>query len=241
MATTAMDIFERAMHLSDNGDESTGKYDTSDNREYKYRTVAIINTIINEVYPYSDTCVTEAGKRPVHEFLTSMDDEIDLDNYCIEVLALGLAAKLFTDENGTIANYYQQEYERGKILYDLKVVGETERTGTTIRFWPDVKTGEDPEPGIFETGNFDFDTLKTRFREMAFLNAGIRIELTDDRGEEPHTQVFHYEGGIKEFVAYINRTTSPLYEDILYFEEKAAKSSIATQMGVNPVFCVKSK
>ena len=112
MATTAMDIFERAMHLSDNGDESSGKYDTSDNREYKYRTVAIINTIINEVYPYSDTCTSEAGKRPVHEFLTSMDDEIDLDNYCVEVLALGLAAKLFTDENGTLANYYQQEYER---------------------------------------------------------------------------------------------------------------------------------
>ena len=95
---------------------------------------------------------------------------------------------------------YQQEYERGKILYDLKVVGETERTGTTIRFWPDVKTGEDPEPGIFETGSFDFDTLKTRFREMAFLNAGIRIELTDDRGEEPISKVFHYEGGIVSFV-----------------------------------------
>ena len=112
MAITAMDIFERAMHLSDNGDESTGKYDTTDNREYKFRTIAIINTIINEVYPYSDTCVVTAGKRPVHPFLTSMDDEIDLDNYCVEVLALGLAAKLFTDENGTIANYYQQEYER---------------------------------------------------------------------------------------------------------------------------------
>ena len=112
MAITAMDVFERAMHLSDKGDEATGKYDTIDNREYKYRTVAIINTIINEVYPYSDTCVTTPGKRPVHDFLTSMDDEINLDNYCVEVLALGLAAKLFTDENGTIANYYQQEYER---------------------------------------------------------------------------------------------------------------------------------
>jgi len=112
MATTAMDILERAMHLSDNGDESTGLFDTPDNMEYKYRTVAIINTIINEVYPYSDTCVFEEGKRPYHPFLTSIDDEIDLDGYCIEVLALGLAAKLFTDENGTIANYYQQEYER---------------------------------------------------------------------------------------------------------------------------------
>ena len=70
---------------------------------------------------------------------------------------------------------YQQEYERGKVLYDLKVIGETERTGTTVRFWPDVKTGETPEPGIFETGDFDFDTLKVRLREMAFLNKGIRI------------------------------------------------------------------
>ena len=63
---------------------------------------------------------------------------------------------------------YQQEYCRGKILYDLKVVGQTERTGTTVMFWPDVKTGEDPEPGIFETGQFDFDTLKTRLRRWPF-------------------------------------------------------------------------
>lgn len=118
MAITAMDIFERAMQLSDNGDESTGKYDTIDNREYKYRTVAIINTIINEVYPYSDTVQNAPGKRPAHPFLTSMDDEIDLDNYCVEILSLGLAAKLFTDENGTLANYYQQEYERR--LNDLR-------------------------------------------------------------------------------------------------------------------------
>lgn len=112
MAETALSVFERAMHLSDNGDESTGQFDTTDNKEYKYRTVSIINTIINEIYPYSDTCVTTEGKRPFHPFLTSMDDEIDLDGYCIEVLALGLGAKLFTDENGSLANYYQQEYER---------------------------------------------------------------------------------------------------------------------------------
>ena len=61
---------------------------------------------------------------------------------------------------------YQQEYERGKVLYDLKVIGETDRTGTTIRFWPDVKDESDPD-GIFETGDFQYDVLKTRFREMA--------------------------------------------------------------------------
>ena len=121
---------------------------------------------------------------------------------------------------------YQQEYERGKILYDLKVVGETERTGTTIRFWPDVKTGEDPEPGIFETGAFDYDTLKTRFREMAFLNAGIRIALTDDRGEEPHSHVFHYEGGIVSFVEYLNRHKTSLFAPPVYIAGKKNENSI---------------
>ena len=75
---------------------------------------------------------------------------------------------------------YQQEYARGKVLYDLKVIGETERTGTTIRFWPDVKAEDDPN-GIFETGDFQYDVLKTRFREMAFLNRGIRIVFRDER------------------------------------------------------------
>ena len=111
---------------------------------------------------------------------------------------------------------YQQEYERGKILYDLKVVGETERTGTTIRFWPDVKTGEDPEPGIFETGNFSAETLCTRFREMAFLNKGIRIEFRDLRGEEPYEKVYHYEGGVVSFVEYLNRHKTVLFDKPIY-------------------------
>ncbi|MDL2206909.1 DNA topoisomerase (ATP-hydrolyzing) subunit B [Eubacteriales bacterium OttesenSCG-928-N13] len=113
---------------------------------------------------------------------------------------------------------YQQEYERGQILYDLKVVGETERTGTTIRFWPDVKTNEDPEPGIFETGNFDFDVLRTRFREMAFLNKGIRIELNDLRVEPPKQKVYHYEGGIVSFVEYLNHHKTPLFKTPVYIE-----------------------
>ncbi|MDO4356110.1 MAG: DNA topoisomerase (ATP-hydrolyzing) subunit B [Clostridia bacterium] len=111
---------------------------------------------------------------------------------------------------------YQQEYERGKILYDLKVVGETDRTGTTIQFWPDVKTGEDPEPGIFETGDFSAETLCTRFREMAFLNAGIRIEFNDLRGEEPVNQVYHYEGGVVSFVEYLNRNREVLFPKPIY-------------------------
>lgn len=113
---------------------------------------------------------------------------------------------------------YQQEYKRGKVLYDLKVVGETERTGTTIRFWPDVKTGEEPEAGIFETGAFEFDTLRTRFREMAFLNKGIRIELNDLRVEPNLQKIYHFEGGIVSFVEYLNKNKTPLHAPPVYIE-----------------------
>jgi DNA gyrase subunit B len=113
---------------------------------------------------------------------------------------------------------YQQEYERGKPLYDLKIVGETDRTGTTIRFWPDVKTGAEPEPGIFETGDFDFDTLRTRFREMAFLNKGIKIELIDLRTEPAQQKTYHYEGGIVSFVEYLNKNKEALFSPPLYIE-----------------------
>ena len=131
---------------------------------------------------------------------------------------------------------YQQEYERGKILYDLKVVGDTDRTGTTIRFWPDVKTGEDPEPGIFETGNFDFDTLKTRFREMAFLNAGIRISLRDERGEAVNEKVFHYEGGIISFVEYLNRHKTPLFAPPVYISGVKNGSTVEVALQWNDSF-----
>ena len=131
---------------------------------------------------------------------------------------------------------YQQEYERGKILYDLKVVGNTDRTGTTVQFWPDVKTGEVPEPGIFETGNFDFDTLKTRFREMAFLNKGIRITLRDDRGETPHEECFHYEGGIVSFVEYLNRHKEPLFKPPVYIEGVKNGSTVEVALQWNDSF-----
>ena len=128
---------------------------------------------------------------------------------------------------------YQQEYQRGKVLYDLKVVGETQRTGTTIRFWPDVKTGEKPEPGIFETGNFDFDTLRTRFREMAFLNKGIRITITDEREDEVTTQTYHYEGGIISFVEHLNRNKEPLFEKPIYIEGVKETSTVEVALQWN--------
>ena len=107
---------------------------------------------------------------------------------------------------------YKQRYERGKVVYKLKTIGECdpEKTGTTVTFMPD---GE-----IFEETEFDFNTLKQRLREMAFLTKGIKIVLRDDREEEPVEKVFHYEGGIKEFVTYLNKGKTPLYDDIIFCE-----------------------
>ncbi|MBR6027990.1 MAG: DNA topoisomerase (ATP-hydrolyzing) subunit B [Clostridia bacterium] len=124
---------------------------------------------------------------------------------------------------------YQQEYERGAILYDLKVIGETDRTGTTIQFWPDVRSGENPE-GVFETGDFEYDTLKTRLREMAFLNKGLRIVFRDERPEEPKERVFCYEGGLKEFVAYLNRSRKVLFPEAIWGE--GAKDGVLVEMAM---------
>ena len=128
---------------------------------------------------------------------------------------------------------YRQEYERGKILYDLKVIGETDRTGTTVRFWPDVKTGATPEPGIFETGNFEFETLHVRFREMAFLNKGIRITLTDERCEPHRHEEYHYEGGIKSFVEFLNTNKTCLFDSPIYMEGVRNGSSVEVALQWN--------
>lgn len=113
---------------------------------------------------------------------------------------------------------YRQEYVRGKYLYDLKVIGTTERTGTTIRFWPDVKSESNPE-GIFETGDFQYEVLRTRLQEMAFLNKGITISFTDERDENKQRQnVFCYEGGLREFVKYLNQNRQVLFEEPIYTE-----------------------
>ena len=106
---------------------------------------------------------------------------------------------------------YQQRYERGKVMYPLKVVGECDPSlhGTEVTFYPD---GE-----IFEETEFDYDTLKIRLRETAFLTKNLKIILRDDR-EEKHEKVFHYEGGIREFVTYLNRGKVPLYDQVIYCE-----------------------
>ncbi len=104
---------------------------------------------------------------------------------------------------------HTQRYERGEPASTLEVAGETESTGTTIRFRPDLTIFSD----IVE---FDFDILDTRFRETAFLNAGLHIQLTDERGEEPHTVDHHYEGGIKQFVQRLNDRRQVLHDDVIH-------------------------
>ena len=107
---------------------------------------------------------------------------------------------------------FKQRYERGKTMYPLKEIGtcDASDTGTKVTFLPDDT--------IFETTVFDFKTLKVRLRETAFLTKGLRITLTDTRGEEPREESFHYEGGIKEFVQYINRGNEALYDEVIYCE-----------------------
>ena len=107
---------------------------------------------------------------------------------------------------------YKQRYEKGKVMYPLKEIGETDHNGTEVTFLPDET--------IFEETVFDFNVLKNRLREMAFLTKGLKIILTDLREEEEKERVFHYEGGIKEFVQYLNKHKDPLYEKIIYCEGK---------------------
>lgn len=106
---------------------------------------------------------------------------------------------------------YEQHFARGKAQGDIQVVGDTKESGTTIQFMPDSE--------IFDTTEFSKEVLVTKFREVAFLNKGVRITLIDEREEEPQEEVFHYEGGIKSFVEYINRSKNAISEDIIYFDK----------------------
>ncbi|MCR5789933.1 MAG: DNA topoisomerase (ATP-hydrolyzing) subunit B [Lachnospiraceae bacterium] len=125
----------------------------------------------------------------------------------VNALSNWLEVEIFTE-----GKIYMQRYERGHVTKSLKVIGECEpeRTGTKVTFLPDDT--------IFEETVFDFDTLKQRLREMAFLTKNLKIVLRDERQEEPVEREFHYAGGIREFVTYLNRSKTPLYEDVIYFE-----------------------
>ncbi len=107
---------------------------------------------------------------------------------------------------------YRQRYEKGKVMYPLKIVGDTDKRGTEVRFLPDDT--------IFEETIFDFEILKQRLREMAFLTKDLKIILTDRRPEEPVSLTFHYEGGIQEYVTYLNKNKEVLYPQVIYCEGK---------------------
>jgi DNA gyrase subunit B len=123
------------------------------------------------------------------------------------VNALSTHMEVEIRRNGKI---YKQCYERGKTVTPLEVIGDSKKTGSKTSFWPD--------PEIFETTIFDFDTLEHRLREMAFLNKGIKIIFKDEREGKKRSETYHYEGGIKEFVKFQNQNKDAIHPDIIYFE-----------------------
>ncbi len=123
------------------------------------------------------------------------------------VNALSTNMEVEIKRNGKI---YKQTYSRGKTTSPLTEIGESRKTGSKSTFWPD--------PEIFEDTVFDYETLEHRLREMAFLNKGIKITLKDEREKKKKNETFHYEGGIKEFVKFLNRNKESIHQDIVYFE-----------------------
>ena len=139
---------------------------------------------------------------------------------CVNALSTRMLSQVFRD-----GKIYQQEYEKGKPLYPVKVVGETELRGTRQQFWPD--------PTVFTTTIYKYDIIAKRMRELAYLNAGIKITLTDLRpDDEGHTkqEVFHAKDGLKEFVRYIDRHRTHLFDDVIYL--KTEKQGIPIEVAV---------
>ena len=140
---------------------------------------------------------------------------------CVNALSTHMKSQVF--RNGKI---YQQEYEKGKPLYPVKVVGETDKTGTRQQFWPD--------PEIFTTTVFQWSIVARRMRELAYLNAGIKITLTDLRPDpetgKTRTEVFHAKDGLKEFVRYVDRHRQHLFDDVIYL--KTEKQNIPIEVAV---------
>ena len=140
---------------------------------------------------------------------------------CVNALSTHMMSQVF--RNGKI---YQQEYEKGKPLYPVKVVGETDKTGTRQQFWPD--------PDIFSTTVYQWSIVARRMRELAYLNAGIKITLTDLRPDpetgKTRTEVFHAKDGLKEFVRYVDRHRQHLFDDVIYL--KTEKQNIPIEVAV---------
>ena len=139
---------------------------------------------------------------------------------CVNALSTKMLSQVF--RNGKI---YQQEYEKGKPLYSVKVVGETDQQGTRQQFWPD--------PTIFTTTTYKYDIIAKRMRELAYLNAGITITLTDMRPDEEgktRQEVFHAKEGLKEFVRYVDRHRTHLFDDVIYL--KTEKQGIPIEVAI---------
>ena len=139
---------------------------------------------------------------------------------CVNALSSHMLSQVFRD-----GKIYQQEYEKGKPLYPVKVVGETTKRGTRQQFWPD--------PTVFTTTTYKWDIVASRMRELAYLNAGIRITLTDLRpNEEGKTrqEVFHAKDGLKEFVRYVDRHRTHLFDDVIYL--KTEKQGIPIEVAI---------
>ena len=139
---------------------------------------------------------------------------------CVNALSTRMKSQVFRD-----GKIYQQEYEKGKPLYPVKVVGETDLRGTRQQFWPD--------PTIFTTTHYQWDIIARRMRELAFLNAGIRITLRDMRPDEEgktREEVFHAKDGLKEFVRYVDRHRTHLFDDVIYL--KTEKQGIPIEVAV---------
>lgn len=140
---------------------------------------------------------------------------------CVNALSSHMKSQVFRD-----GKIYQQEYEKGKPLYPVKVVGETEKTGTRQQFWPD--------PEIFTTTVYQWTIVARRMRELAYLNAGIKITLSDLRPDpetgKTRTEVFHAKDGLKEFVRYVDRHRQHLFDDVIYL--KTEKQNIPIEVAV---------
>ena len=120
---------------------------------------------------------------------------------------------------------YEMRFSRGHITQEMRIVGETDHTGTTVTFKPD--------PEMFDTLDYDYETLHTRMREQAFLNAGLRITITDARMGQEQSETMCYEGGIREFVTYINRNKTPLHEEVIYLSGAKGDSTAEVAMQYN--------
>jgi len=143
---------------------------------------------------------------------------------CVNALSTHMMSQVF--RNGHI---YQQEYEKGKPLYDVKIVGDTDKTGTRQQFWPDGS--------IFTTTLYKYDIIAKRMRELAYLNAGITITLTDLRPDEEgnlrEPEVFHAKEGLKEFVRYVDRHRTHLFDDVIYLKTEKQGTPIEVAVMYN--------